>query len=145
MALLDNAKKEAQDTAAPQKEAQPKKKSNSEYQKRQREKALASAQTIAKVLTKEQLAQPGVQEAIDFLTRVKKPGANNGNFGTPVFEKLFGAEPKVPTTVSAYDMLKKTGKGFGDMNKLLTKWAEKGTIVKFDEDKLEYTLTKLGA
>lgn len=157
MALLDNAKAQVQEekaktpvstSAAPVVEAK-KKHNNSEYQKRQREKSLAAAQLIAGILTDDQKKKAGsgdfatVQDAIDFLCRVKKAreGAVAGQ--TPIFNKLFGDEPKVGTVIGAYDMLKKTGKGFGDMNKLIKKWAENGTIVEFNEEKLEYTLKEL--
>lgn len=156
MALLDNAKAQVQEekakapvtSKAPVVEAK-KKHNNSEYQKRQREKSLAAAQLIAGILTDDQKKKAGtgdfatVQDAIDFLCRVKKAreGAVAGQ--TPIFNKLFGDEPKVGTVIGAYDMLKKTGKGFGDMNKLIKKWAENGTVVEFNEEKLEYTLKEL--
>lgn len=164
MALLDNAKAQVQEEKAKAQvheapaasaETAPKKKhNNSEYQKRQREKSLAAAQLIAGILTDDQKKATGtgdfatVQDAIDFLCRVKKPGTGNGPAGqTPIFEKLFGTEPKVGTVVTAYDMLKKTGKGFGDMTKLIKKWSEDANnprIVEFNEEKLEYKLVKIG-
>lgn len=124
-----------------------KKHNNSEYQKRQREKALASA-NILKALIEEKKIELNAeqQEALDFLCRVKKPREGGVGAGPSIFEKLFGAEPKVGTVIGAYDMLKKTGKGFADMNKLIKKWAEEDSkrpftaTVEFNEEKLEYTL-----
>ncbi len=151
MGLLDNAKVEAKPTeadvkAAPVVEAK-KKHNNSEYQKRQREKALASANILKDLITSKKIElNAEQQEALDFLCRVKKPREGGVGAGPSIFEKLFGTEPKVGTVIGAFDMLKKTGKGFADMNKLIKKWSEEDSkrpfvaTVVFDEAKMEYTL-----
>ena len=155
MGLLNDVKKEneanhgapvaAQATA--EKPVEKKKHNNSEYQKRQREKALASANILKDLITSKKIELTAEQqEALDFLCRVKKPREGGVGAGPSIFEKLFGTEPKVGTVVGAYDMLKKTGKGFADMNKLIKKWAEEDSkrpfvaVVEFDEAKMEYTL-----
>ena len=155
MTLLANAKaqvtKEAEAPVAttPAVTEAKKKHNNSEYQKRQREKALASANILKALITEKKIElTQEQQDALDFLCRVKKPGTGNGVAGqTSIFEKLFGAEPKVGTVVGAYDMLKKVNKNFSDMNKLIKKWAEDANnprIVEFNEEKLEYKLVKIG-
>ena len=144
--LNDVAKEQVKEPAqaqAPVVEAK-KKHNNSEYQKKARERALKAAQTVSDFIHKNVKEIPqDVAEALDVLNRVRKPSGNSVAGQTSVFEKLFGAEPKVGTVIGAYEMLKKTGKGFGDMNKLIKKWAEKGTVVEFNEEKLEYKLVKL--
>lgn len=160
MGLLNDVKKETEakkpvaaestpatgDSGAPVVETK-KKHNNSEYQKRQREKALASANILKALIEEKKITlNAEQQEALDFLCRVKKPREGGVGAGPSIFEKLFGAEPKVGTVIGAYDMLKKTGKGFADMNKLIKKWAEEDSkrpftaTVEFNEEKLEYTL-----
>ena len=155
MGLLNDVKKELAAKAevepgvevAETKPVEKKKHNNSEYQKRQREKALASANILKALIEEKKIAlTPEQRDALDFLCRVKKPREGGVGAGPSIFEKLFGAEPKVGTVIGAYDMLKKTGKGFNDMNKLIKKWAEEDTkrpftaTVEFNEEKLEYTL-----
>lgn len=154
MGLLSDVKKEAEAKkpveAAVTAEAKPvekKKHNNSEYQKRQREKALASANILKALIEEKKITlNEEQQEALDFLCRVKKPREGGVGAGPSIFEKLFGTEPKVGTVIGAYEMLKKTGKGFADMNKLIKKWAEEDTkrpfvaTVEFNDEKLEYTL-----
>lgn len=155
MGLLNDVKKENEakaPVATPaagnaEKPVEKKKHNNSEYQKRQREKALASANILKDLITSKKIELTAEQqEALDFLCRVRKPREGGVGAGPSIFEKLFGTEPKVGTVVGAYDMLKKTGKGFADMNKLIKKWAEEDSkrpfvaVVEFDEAKMEYTL-----
>lgn len=144
MALLDQVK--GQSAPATEAKETGKKHNNSEYQKKARERALQAARTVTDFITKNVKEVPeNVKEALDVLNRVRK-GREGGVAGqTPIFNKMFGEDPKVGTVVSAYDMLKRTGKGFADINKAIKKWAEQGTVVEFNEEKLEYKLTKLAS
>lgn len=146
MSLLDNAKKEAGvkvEATAPV-EAGTKKKSNSDYQKRAREKALASAK-----LLKEELAAKKVElsaEGKEALAYLCKEGGRTGtsNFGTPVFEKLFGTSPKAGDKVTALKVFETTGKGFAEMRKLMKQWKEKqNTTVEYDETSKAYVIKSL--
>lgn len=147
MGLLDDAKKPAAAAAVAEgthEAAAPveKKHSNSDYQKRQREKAKASADIIAKVIADNKIKLTAEQQdALDFLCRVKKPGTgNSGNFGTPVINKLFGENIAAGAKITAVEVFQKTGKGYAEMRQLMKKWAEKGIVVELDEATNTYTV-----
>lgn len=139
MSLLDNAKKEA--GVKVESVPETKKKSNSDYQKRARAKALESAKLI-----KEELAAKKVElsaEGKEALAYLCKEGGRTGssNFGTPVFEKLFGASAKVGDKVTALKVFETTGKGFAEMRKLMKQWKEKqNTTVEYDETSKSYVI-----
>lgn len=143
MSLLNEAAKEAgvEKVAA----EGTSKKSNYEYQKKQKEKALASANLIAKVIERAKVTLSAEeQEALDFLCRKPKAGGvAGGNFGTPVINKIFGDELKVNASATAIDVLEKTGKGFAEMRQLMKKWEKKGIIVTYDEKKKAYVINKI--
>lgn len=143
--LIDAAKEQTQvkePAQAPVVEDK-KKHNNSEYQKKARERALRAAQTVTEFIHKNVKDIPqDIQDALDVLNRVRR--TREGAAGTvSIFEKLFGESPKVGAVVTAYDMLKQTNKNFSQMNKFIAKWAEEGTVVEFDGNKLEYKLVKL--
>lgn len=144
MSLLDNAKKEAGVKNEQVAEKTTAKKSNSDYQKRARAKALESAQLIKAELAskKVELSAEG-KEALAYLC---KEGGRVGssNFGTPVFNKLFGNEPKVGDKVTALKVFELTGKGFAEMRKLMKQWKEKqNTVVEYDETSKSYVIKSL--
>lgn len=142
MSLLNEAAKEA----GVEKAVVGSKKSNYEYQKKQKEKALASAQLIAKVIERAKVTLSAEeQEALDFLLRKPKAGAGagTGNFGTPVINKIFGAELKVNAQATAIEVLEKTGKGFAEMRQLMKKWEKNGIVVTYDEKKKAYVINKI--
>lgn len=145
MSLLENAKKEAGVKAeSTTVETGAKKKSNSDYQKRARAKALESAQLIKAELAskKVELSAEG-KEALAYLC---KEGGRVGssNFGTPVFEKLFGTAAKVGDKVTALKVFELTGKGFAEMRKLMKQWKEKqNTVVEYDETSKSYVIKSL--
>ena len=144
MSLLDNAKKEAGvKTSAPVEVAETKKKSNSDYQKRARAKALESA-----LLIKDELAAKKVElsaegkEALAYLCKEGRAGVST--FGTPVFTKLFGDPPKVGDKITALKVFETTGKGFAEMRKLMKQWAEKQhTTVEYDEASKSYVIKSM--
>lgn len=144
MSLLDNAKKEAGVKVESAPVAETKKKSNSDYQKRARAKALESAQLIKKELEakKVELSAEG-KEALAYLCKEGR-AAGTSNFGTPVFNKLFGNEPKVGDKVTALKVFETSGKGFAEMRKLMKQWKEKqNTVVEYDEASKSYVIKSM--
>ncbi len=144
MSLLDNAKKEAGVVESKEAVATTTKKSNSDYQKRARAKALESAQLIkAELASKKVELSDKAKEALAYLC---KEGGRTGssNFGTPVFNKLFGATPKVGDKVTALKVFEETGKGFAEMRKLMKQWKEKqNTVVEYDETAKAYVIKSM--
>ena len=53
-----------------------------------------------------------------------------------VFTKLFGANPQVGASFTLTDAFNKTLKGKANIDHLVKKWAEKGTVVSFKKDDL---------
>ena len=142
MSLLDQAKVEANDEAP----VEAKKRSNSEYQKKARAKALASAQLIKKELADKKVTLSA--EATEALAYLCKEGRATGNaaFGQPVINKIFGDNYKVGDKVTAMDVFNKTGKGFAEMRQLMKKWKEKQNIVvEYDAAAKAYVIKSIGA
>ena len=138
MSLLENAKKEAQvEGTVATAEATPKKKSNSEYQKRQRELAANGKQL--KDFYGDKVPEQ-IKEAVAFFAREKKASAGGSAFGKPVIYKLFGDTPKKGASITAMKVFEDTGKGFAEMRQLIKKWAKSDIVVKFDEAKKAYVL-----
>ena len=140
MSLLDNAKKEAQveGTVVANDAAAPKKKSNSEYQKRQRELAAKYGKELKDYFGDKVPEQ--IKEAVAFFSREKKASTGGSVFGKPVIYKLFGDTPKKGASITAMKVFEDTGKGFAEMRQLIKKWAKSDIVVKFDESKKAYVL-----
>lgn len=137
MSLLDEAKKEAKVEGAVATEAAPKKKSNSEYQKRQRELAAKYGKQLKDFYGDK--VPDAIKEAVAFFAKEKKAGTAS-NFGKPVIYKLFGDSPKKGAKITAIKVFEDTGKGFAEMRQLVKKWEKSGIIVKFDEASKAYIL-----
>lgn len=137
MSLLENAKKEAQVEGDVATEATPKKKSNSEYQKRQRELAAKYGQQLKDFYGDKVPEQ--IKEAVAFFAKEKKAGAGTA-FGKPVIYKIFGDSPKKGAKITAVAVFENTGKGFAEMRQLMKKWAKSNINVKFDEASKSYIL-----
>lgn len=144
MSLLDNAKKEAKATApvaneAPTTEAvaTPKKKSNSEYQKRQRELAAKYGKQLKDYFGDK--VPEELKEVVAFFAKEKKPAASAVG-GKPVIYKLFGNAPKVGDKITALQVFQDTGKGFSEMRQLMKKWEKQGIVVNFDEASKSYVI-----
>ena len=137
MSLLENAKKEAQVEGAVATEATPKKKSNSEYQKRQRQLAAQYGQKL-KDYFKGNVPEE-LKEVVAFFAKEKKAGAGT-SFGKPVIYKLFGDAPKKGAKITAIQVFENTGKGFAEMRQLMKKWSKAGIEVKYDEAAKAYVL-----
>ena len=139
MSLLENAKKEAQvEGTVAGTEATPKKKSNSEYQKRQRELAAKYGKQL-KDFYGDKVPEE-IKDAVAFFAREKKAAAGGSAFGKPVIYKLFGDTPKKGASITAMKVFEDTGKGFAEMRQLIKKWAKNDIVVKFDEGKKSYVL-----
>lgn len=139
MSLLDNAKKEAQvEGTVAGSEATPKKKSNSEYQKKQRELATKYGQQL-KAYFGDKVPEE-LKDAVAFFAKERKAGAGNGSFGKPVIYKLFGDAPKKGAKIAALDVFKNTGKGFAEMRQLMKKWEKAGYNVSYDDKTQSYVL-----
>ena len=137
MSLLDNAKKEAQVEGTVANEAAPKKKSNSEYQKRQRELAAQYGKQLKDFFGDKVPEQ--IKDAVAFFAKEKKAGAGAA-FGKPVIYKIFGDSPKKGAKITAIKVFEDTGKGFAEMRQLMKKWAKTNIVVKFDEASKSYIL-----
>lgn len=137
MSLLDEAKKEAKVEGTVAAEATPKKKSNSEYQKRQRELAAKYGKQLKDFYGDK--VPDAIKEAVAFFAKEKKAGTAS-NFGKPVIYKIFGDTPKKGAKITAMKVFEDTGKGFAEMRQLVKKWEKAGIIVKFDEGSKSYTL-----
>ena len=137
MSLLENAKKEAQVEGTVAAEATPKKKSNSEYQKRQRELAAKYGKQLKDYFGDKVPEQ--IKEAVAFFAKEKKASAGTA-FGKPVIYKLFGDSPKKGAKITAIKVFEDTGKGFAEMRQLIKKWAKNDIVVKFDEASKSYVL-----
>jgi len=71
-------------------------------------------------------------EILDIVKDWKNPNkGGGGNFGTPLFNKIFGETPKVGDHVTLQEVFNKTFKGVDKMNELMNKWKQKGTIVEY--------------
>ena len=137
MSLLDNAKKEAQVEGEVVTEATPKKKSNSEYQKRQRALAAEYGQKL-KAYFGDKVPEE-LKEVVAFFAKEKKAGTGAA-FGKPVIYKIFGDAPKKGAKITATAVFENTGKGFAEMRQLMKKWAKNNITVKFDEASKSYIL-----
>ena len=138
MSLLDTAKAAtgAKETTVNEAGA-PKKKSNSEYQKKQRELAAKYGQQL-KAYFGDKVPEE-LKEVVAFFAKERKAGAAK-TFGKPVIYKLFGDAPKVGAKITALKVFEDTGKGFAEMRSLMKKWAKQGIEVAFDESSKSYTI-----
>ena len=136
MSLLENSKKEAQVEGPVTTEA-PKKKSNSEYQKRQRALAAEYGQKL-KAYFGDKVPEE-LKEVVAFFAKEKKAGTS-ASFGKPVIYKIFGDAPKKGAKITAIKVFEDTGKGFAEMRQLMKKWAKAGIVVNYDEAAKAYVL-----
>lgn len=71
--------------------------------------------------------------AQEFLNSLANPAS--GNAGTSsTFTALFGANPKVGDKVTLIEAFQRTLKGKANIDSYIKKWAEKGTVVSFQQD-----------
>lgn len=142
MSLLNNAKKEAQVEAPIAEEAvetaAPKKKSNSEYQKRQRELAAKYGKQLKDYFGDK--VPEELKEVVAFFAKEKKASTGSTAFGKPAIYKIFGNTPKAGDKVTALKVFEDTGKGFSDMRQLMKKWEKQGIVVVFDDTSKSYVI-----
>jgi hypothetical protein len=114
---------------APAKGEDEAKKSNAyEYQKKRLAKIREGAQRI--LAKKAQLPSLDATD-VEFLNWLnREPGTREGggNFGTPIFNKIFGDKPAVGQKVTLQEIFDKTYKGKGQMDSMMKKWKEKNDI-----------------
>lgn len=137
MSLLDEAKKDAKVEGTVAGAETPKKKSNSEYQKKQRALAAQYGKQLKDYFGDK--VPEEIKDAVAFFAREKKAAAGSA-FGKPVIYKLFGDTPKKGAAITAIKVFEDTGKGFAEMRQLIKKWAKSDIVVKFDEGKKAYVL-----
>lgn len=85
--------------------------------------------------------------AKDFLNSLANPAPAANNVS--LFTQLFGVNPKVGTSFTLTEAFTKTLKGKSNIDHYVGKWAKKGTIVTFKQDKENilnstYTLEAIG-
>lgn len=69
-------------------------------------------------------------EVLAIISNWKNPRVGGtGNFGEPLFTKIFGATPKVGDKATLGEVVSRILKGVDKMNQLIKKWAENGTAV----------------
>lgn len=135
MSLLNNVKPAENVEAGATKVA---KKSNSEYQKKQRELSKQyGAQLKAYFGDK---VPDELKDAVAFFAKERTvKGEKKGD--KPVFYKIFGDTPKVGDKKTALEVFESVGKGYGEMRSLLKKWKDKQNIeVAFDEVAKSYVI-----
>jgi hypothetical protein len=126
------------------------KKSNAyEYQKKLKAKQREGAQRI---LANRAYNLDATDKAfLEWLN--KEPGSREGgggNFGTPIFNKLFGDKPAIGGKVTLQEVFDKTYKGKAQMDSLMKKWKEKSNVeieFVFNKEKpalSTYTIKSLG-
>lgn len=58
-----------------------------------------------------------------------------GGSNEPVFKKIFGENPQVGDTVTLFTAMQKSLKGKNNIDHLIKKWAENGTVVSYTANK----------
>ena len=118
--------------------------------KARREAKYNAALTLQKVIESAKITLTAdAKAALDLLTR--QPRAGSGNFGEPLFNKIFGATPAVGMSVILQDVFMKTQKGADKMASLVRRWEQKGIATvehvhnAAEPVKSTYTIRKIGA
>jgi hypothetical protein len=126
------------------------KKSNAyEYQKKMKAKQREGAARILKNPSYQLNAED--KAFLEWLNREPGTGGGGGNFGTPIFNKLFGDAPKIGDRVTLQQVFDITYKGKGQMDSLMKKWKDKNGVeidFVFNKEKpalSTYTIKSLGA
>lgn len=119
-----------------------------ERRAQEKEDRISGAKKLMEVMKRD-----GIWDKLDdaskaFVSGLANPVSNVGG-NESVFTKLFGANPQVGASFTLTDAFNKTLKGKANIDHLVKKWAEKGTVVSFkkDEDNIlnsTYTLEAIG-
>ena len=103
--------------------------------KKRQEEARKAAETLEKELKGKGLYEKLSQASKDFISSIINPVSHTGFNGTSVFVTVFGANPKVGDKVTLEDIFKKTLKGKASFDAVVKRWAEKGIVIEYHEDK----------
>ena len=106
-----------------------------ENKKKKQEEARKAAETLEKELKDKGLYDKLSQASKDFISSIINPVSHTGFNGTSVFVTVFGANPKVGDKVTLEDIFKKTLKGKASFDAVVKRWAEKGIVIEYREDK----------
>ena len=106
-----------------------------ENKKKKQEEARKAAGTLEKELKDKGLYDKLSQASKDFISSIINPVSHTGFNGTSVFVTVFGANPKVGDKVTLEDIFKKTLKGKASFDAVVKRWAEKGIVIEYHEDK----------
>ena len=106
-----------------------------ENKKKKQEEARKAAEALEKELKDKGLYDKLSQASKDFISNIISPVSHTGFNGTSVFVTVFGANPKVGDKVTLEDIFKKTLKGKASFDTIVKRWAEKGIIIEYHEDK----------
>lgn len=106
-----------------------------ENKKKKQEEARKAAETLEKELKDKGLYDKLSQTSKDFISSIINPVSHTGFNGTSVFVTVFGANPKVGDKVTLEDIFKKTLKGKASFDAVVKRWAEKGIVIEYHEDK----------
>ena len=106
-----------------------------ENKKKKQEEARKAAETLEKELKDKGLYDKLSQASKDFISSIINPVSHTGFNGTSVFVTVFGANPKVGDKVTLQDIFKKTLKGKASFDAVVKRWAEKGIVIEYHEDK----------
>lgn len=133
--LIDIPEIEGNGGAAKKRQKQEAAKRFAENKKKRQEEARKAAETLEKELKDKGLYEKLSQASKDFLSSIINPVSHTGFNGTSVFVVTFGANPKVGDRVSLEDIFKRTLKGKASFDAVVKRWAEKGIVIEYHEDK----------
>lgn len=104
------------------------------FAENQKAKKAATQEAAKKVL--DFLASKKIELPADLnkaLNDIANPVAQHSSGTSSLFTTLFGATPKVGTSVTLIDVFNKTFKGKAEIDRAVKKWAEKGIVVEFKQ------------
>lgn len=133
--LIDIPEIEGNGGAAKKRQKQEAAKRFAANKKKRQEEARKAAETLEKELKDKGLYDKLSQASKDFLSISSNPVSHTGFNGTSVFVTVFGANPKVGDKVTLEDIFKKTLKGKASFDVIVKRWAEKGIVIEYHEDK----------
>jgi len=85
---------------------------------------------------------PDVAEGIKLFAKAPGERSGGGFGGTPIFNKLFGASPKVGDSITLQHVFDVTSQGVSKMNGVIRKLAEKGIVIEYQADAQKASLSK---
>ena len=119
------------------------------YWRRVSERKRAEQSVVIAFLKTKGPLPPDVQAVVSQWENPVRQGSMN--FGEPLFNKIFGAAPKVGDAITLQEVFNKTFKGVDKMNFMIRKWADKKIAVveyvlnQAEPIKSQYVIKSLGA